>query len=87
MSDTEQVQNSTKDSIIRYVENFIEKRDNELRTTTGDTLTSRGIDKDTIVIQSGHDEYQRDRLVVRPFVSILIVNVECNRNLARCYLV
>ncbi len=56
-----------KDSILNYVENFIDKRDNQLRATTedddADTRATRGVDREDIVITTDADEYQRERLV------------------------
>jgi hypothetical protein len=62
-----------KTSILNYVENFIDKRDNELRTTVGDdeeAHATRGVDRDKIVITSGEGDYQRE-----PIVSIFCLEI------------
>lgn len=59
--------NETKASILDYVENFIDKRDNELRAATSDDEEQappiRGVDRDTIVIKTSADDFQRDEVV------------------------
>lgn len=59
-------ENEAKTSIINYVENFIDKRDNELNATAGDdseARVTRGVDRDSIVIKTGDDNYQSEQLV------------------------
>lgn len=68
--------NETKASIINYVENFIDKRDNELNAaSSGDEEApiTRGVDRDSIVIKTGGgsgDNYPHDDLVNICFVEI-----------------
>ena len=63
-----------KDSILNYVENFMDKRDTELRSTTGDDYqeqVSPRVSRDSIVINAGINGSQ-DSLVVSIFVLFLI---------------
>ncbi|UJR35502.1 hypothetical protein I4U23_028256 [Adineta vaga] len=65
MSKEEDTKTPVKSSIINYVENFVEKRNTELRASTGDdsdTSITHEINKDSIVIKTGHDEYREDHL-------------------------
>ena len=69
MSNEEGRKSPTKSSIINYVENFIEKRDNELRTVAGDdndAELTRGANKESIFIQSADSDFKR-----ATFVSII----------------
>jgi len=53
-----------KTSIINYVENFVDKRDKQLRTTTGNkTTVTQKIDRNSIVIKSDEDYYEREKFV------------------------
>ena len=64
MSDEEESRTPKKQSILKYVENFIEKRDNELRTTDDEIPFQRGVDKESIVInRDSGDEFGRTNLV------------------------
>lgn len=64
MSDEEESRTPKKQSILKYVENFIEKRDNELRTTDDEIPFPRSVDKESIVINRGSgDEFGRENLV------------------------
>ena len=63
MSEGEKTTAPTKSSIIDYVGNFIEKRDNEVRQATGDTATTqapRGVDRDRIVVDTDQDGFSGD---------------------------
>lgn len=56
----------TKASIRNYVGNFIDKRDNELRGASGDddeAEVASGIDRDSIVIHTGDDDYSSEKVV------------------------
>jgi hypothetical protein len=58
--------NEAKASIIDYVENFIDKRDNELRATADEddeTRVPRGVDRSSIIITSGADNYRGEEVV------------------------
>ncbi|CAF1383172.1 unnamed protein product [Adineta steineri] len=53
-----------KSSIINYVENFIDKRNRELRASTGDesdTSATHEVNRDSIVINTGDNEYRHDK--------------------------
>jgi hypothetical protein len=53
-----------KTSIINYVENFVDKRDKQLRTTTGSkTTVTQKVDRNSIVIKSDEDYYEREKFV------------------------
>ena len=56
----------TKAAILNYVENFIEKRDNQ-RRASGDAVidarSDRGLDKDSIVINTQTGSFRGDSLV------------------------
>lgn len=57
---------NVKASILNYVENFIDKRDQELRGTSSDEdeyQRKRKVDRDAIVIKSGDEDYPLERLV------------------------
>ncbi|CAF2381047.1 unnamed protein product [Rotaria sp. Silwood2] len=65
MSSNEEAKSPAKSSIINYVENFIDKRNNELRTTMSDDNNAplaHGIDRDTIVIKTNVDDFPRKNL-------------------------
>lgn len=58
--------NPKKTSIINYVENFIDKRDNELRRSgNGETENplARGIDRDSIIIETNVNNAARENTV------------------------
>ncbi|CAF0742742.1 unnamed protein product [Rotaria sordida] len=62
MSTSEEAKGPAKSSIIDYVENFIDKRNNELRATTvneSDVPLAHGIDRDSIVFKTDADGFQR----------------------------
>jgi hypothetical protein len=67
MSNEDDSNTPTKASIINYVENFIEKHDNELRTAAGgadnDAQSTRGVNRDSIFIKRGENDYQHESLV------------------------
>ena len=66
MSDEDEAKTPTKESILKYVENFIEKRDNELRTSDEEMPFPRGVEKESIVIRRGADDgYGQENLVSR----------------------
>ncbi|CAF4761348.1 unnamed protein product, partial [Rotaria socialis] len=54
-----------KASIRSYVENFIEKRDNELRTANNDQSDiqpPQSVDRDSIVIETNAENFPRKNL-------------------------
>lgn len=70
---------NTKNSILNYVETFIEKRDQERRASSSDDdeyQRKRGIDRDTIIIKTVDEDYPREKPVnifVRLFSIIFIL--------------
>ena len=57
---------NAKASILNYVENFIDRRDQELRGASSDEddyQRKRRIDRDAIVIKSGDDDFRLEQLV------------------------
>ncbi|CAF3379661.1 unnamed protein product [Rotaria sp. Silwood1] len=65
MSSSEEAKDPAKTSIINYVENFIDKRNNDLRTTMDDddnVPLTQGIDRDSIVIKTSVDDFARQNL-------------------------
>ena len=52
----------TKAAILNYVENFIEKRDNQ-RRASGDSVIDARLDKDSIVINTDASNFRGDNLV------------------------
>jgi hypothetical protein len=55
-----------KSSLLGYVGDFIEKRDNQLQETAhenGQVQLSRGFDKDSVVIKTGEEDFQPTSLV------------------------
>ena len=57
---------NAKESILNYVENFIDKRDNELRAASGDEVSAPGtpkISRESIVIKSNDTDFPSETLV------------------------
>ena len=55
-----------KESILNYVENFIDKRDNELRSESddeNDDQFTRGVDRDRITIRTDGTDFEHETLV------------------------
>jgi hypothetical protein len=65
MAERETANAPTKSSIINYVGDFIEKRDNQLRTSgdEGAAQTARGVDRDAIVVDTHGNGYRREHVV------------------------
>jgi hypothetical protein len=66
MSEKETANAPKKSSIINYVGNFIEKRDNQLRTSGGDqdgAQPTRAVDRDAIVVDTNENDYEREHVV------------------------
>jgi hypothetical protein len=66
MSKEEEAQTPIKSSIINYVENFIEKRNSEVRASADDlsnTVAANPVDRDSIVIKTGDSDYHEGDLV------------------------
>ena len=62
---------NVKNSILNYVETFIDKRDQERRESSSDDddyQRKRGIDRNTVVIKEGDEDYPREKLVNIPDV-------------------
>ncbi len=66
MSNQEQTKAEKKSSLLNYVGNFIEKRDNQLRETVGEDgvypLIDR-FDEDSVVITNGEGDFRQINLV------------------------
>lgn len=57
---------STKAAIINYAGNFVDKRDAELRASTGDlsdTSVTHEVNRDSFVIRAGDEDYRYDNAV------------------------
>ena len=62
MFNEEQINAEKKSSLLNYVGDFIEKRDNVSRKTTGDDRT-RSFDKDLVTINTSEGTFQHSNLV------------------------
>jgi hypothetical protein len=72
-------EHSTKASIRNYVQNFIDKRDSELRGASGDddeTQLVSGIDQDSIEINTGDDAYSHEKLDKRASSSLTDIDAD-----------
>ena len=73
MPDEDEIKTPVKSSILNYVENFINKRDNEFRATAGDEEGDRQlthtIDRNTIIIDTDTANISHDNLVSILYVS------------------
>lgn len=66
---------NVKNSILNYVETFIEKRDQERRESSSDDddyQRKRGIDRNAVVIKEGDEDYPREKLVNIPDISPVV---------------
>lgn len=64
MSETnETTSTTTPNPLIQYVENFIEKRDNEIRAQGGETPSPLRTRRAPIVVKTGNQEFGTEDLV------------------------
>ena len=63
MSMKEQKTAEKKSSLLSYVANFIEKRDNQLRELEDEDSLTHSFDRESVVINSGEEDYSRSNLV------------------------